>query len=151
MGRKALPDQVKKLRGTDQPARMKGTMEIPSIVKLPKPPEWMNQYSKTIYKETGNSLIALKILNPINFNLFVAYAQQLGTHFEAEAQMVDERIHNMGNASGNYTIPKALHKISKDSLEKAVMLASQFGITPATEGKIRRTNDSKDEFDNFLG
>lgn len=143
---------MKKLKGTDQPARMKGEMELPVISKLPPAPSWFNSFGKKIYSEKGRLMIGLGLLNVVNFELFVAYVNQLGIHFEAEEYLSKGlRYDDLESKAGNYSVVKAYQKISNDALKMAKSLGAEFGLTPAAATRVHLPKkETKDEFEQFL-
>jgi len=153
-GRKPKPDALKVLSGTDQPVRMKGAgPAFGKITKLPPYPSRMNRSGKKIYKDIATGLAAAGILNSINIALLVSYCNQLGIHYECEIELgeVNKRIHKLSTKGGSYTQVKALQKISQDALKSAKMLASEFGITPSAQARLRIIpKEEQDPLQQFL-
>jgi P27 family predicted phage terminase small subunit len=154
-GRKPKPDALKVLTGTDQPVRMNGNAPaFGKITKLPSYPSYLNKGGKKIYKDIAASLAIAGILNSINIQMLIMYCHHLGVHYEAEKNLgdVEFRIHEMSSKNGDtYTQAKAMHKISQDALKSAKMLATEFGITPSAQARLRITpKEEQDPFQQFL-
>jgi P27 family predicted phage terminase small subunit len=153
-GRKRKPDALKILTGTDQPVRMNGNgPAYGKITKLPPYPHKLNKSGKQIYKDIATGLATSGVLNFVNIALLVSYCNQLGIHYECEIALgeVEERIHKLNTKGGSYTQVKALQKISQDALKSAKMLASEFGITPAAQARLRIIpKEEQDPLQQFL-
>ena len=138
---------MKALKGTDQRCRMnESAFEIPVINRLPKTPVFLNKLGKQVYRTVGQNLLDLGILNEINLMMFTALCREYGIYWEAETRMksLNDRWESIEDKQGNVkTVPSALHKISKEALNNAKMLAVEFGLTPATIGKISATPTNK--------
>ena len=85
-GRKNLPVEVKKLRGTTQPCRDKASESAgAAIARLTdvKPPSWLDSDAKRIFKDKAGQLIALQVLTILDIDLLALYAQSYSLIIEA--------------------------------------------------------------------
>jgi P27 family predicted phage terminase small subunit len=140
-GRKTKPDALKVLSGTNQPVRMNGSGgEFKKISKVPTYPNYLNRSGKKIYKTIAQAMIYAGILNEVNVFMLISYCHSMGVHYDCEKELgeVNNRVHDRMSANfGKYTQVKALHKVSQDALKQAKVLASEFGITPAAQARLK--------------
>jgi P27 family predicted phage terminase small subunit len=139
-GRKAISDQAKRMKGTDQPVRMNGNTNvgIPVITKLP-PPKNLSATGKKIYRSAGSLLLSLNILNVLNLPQFYQYCKETELYYDIMNEMptTEELIHDVTDKQGNLTTKvKALRKIAETALGNSKMLAAEFGLTPSAQAKI---------------
>lgn len=153
-GRKPTPNAVKKLKGTNQPVRMREEPNFGSVIKIPPPPKYFNKYAKREYKTVSARLLALNILNEVNISLVAAYALEIGKYYEAEEKLSDVgRLDIAKDADGNILkisrLP--LDKMASDYLANAKALAVELGITPASSSRVKAPEKKKSNpFDEFL-
>ena len=139
-GRKSTPDSVKRMKGTDQPVRLRGDkkMDLPVITKLPSP-RGLTPKGRKIYKRVGKLLMDLGILNEMNFSHFYQYVKETELYLETMSKMptAEEMIHTITDANDNtHTRVKALRKIAQDALKNSKELGAEFGLTPTAQARI---------------
>lgn len=139
-GRKITSDQVKKMKGTDQPCRLTETnaVGIPCISKLP-PPKNLGSTGKKIYRSAGVLLLNLNVLNVLNLPQFYQYCKETELYYDIMRDMPSnqELIHDVTDKEGNLTTKvKALRKIAESALVNSKALAAEFGLTPSAQAKI---------------
>ena len=78
-GRKPISNALKVLKGTDQPCRMREEISYEKITKIPKAPDYMCIAGKKVYKITAQQLADQGILNVVNINAVMMYANEMGT------------------------------------------------------------------------
>ena len=83
-GRKPISNALKVLKGTDQPCRMREEISYEKITKIPKAPDYMCVAGKKVYKITAQQLADQGILNVVNINAVMMYANEMGKYIEAE-------------------------------------------------------------------
>lgn len=158
-GRKSIPDEMKKAKGTDQPSRMSGrkSNEFTVLERFPHPPSQLNEHGRKIYKTIGKALYARNMLNEVNFDLFVPLCIELGEYYQLKEEIsregfiVQSFVKEDGEGLAVYekkVNPK--HKIAKDAHDRAMKIAVEFGLTPASLNRVAvPVIEEKDEFDNF--
>lgn len=153
-GRKKIPDELKKQRGTDQPSRMtEKSVQINPVNELPTTPVFLNKEGKRVFRSLGQYLLDLKILNEANMMMFTAMCREYGIYWEAESEMKklsdrwDEIIDKDNNKK---TTPSAKHTISKESLKNALRISTEFGLTPASISKIVFDKSEKPKLEDLL-
>ena len=87
-GRKPIPDQLKALRGTDQPCRMSGKVDtvdrisdIREITSTKKMKLLPTKRAREIFKSKANQLIGLGILTELDIEHLAVYANSLDVLF----------------------------------------------------------------------
>jgi P27 family predicted phage terminase small subunit len=138
-GRKKLPDAIKRINGTDQPCRMSGDIPIFKVIyDIPQPPDFLGETAKTIYNDVCKSLIDLGLANSANLSLIVSFSHLMGIHFDAEDAMSKKSRYIISKKSDGTIkgIPSPHHRVSMDALDRALRIASEFGITPSAQTKI---------------
>jgi P27 family predicted phage terminase small subunit len=157
-GRKALPDNAKRMKGTDQPCRLDDpggqAMTLPVISKLP-PARNLGKHGRKIYRQVGTMLMNLGILNEINFNHFYQYIRETELYISTMEEMptAEEMIHDITDKQGNLTTKvKAMRNIAQDALNNSRSLGAEFGLTPQAQSKIlgRLTKKESNPLDSFM-
>ena len=138
-GRKKIPDELKKIRGTDQPSRLNNTVLNMTMNQLPPAPAMLNKHGRKVYKSIGQYLLDVKVLNEVNLAMFAAFCREYGIYWEAEEGMTElsDRWEDSFDRQGNRkTVASARQMISKESLRLALKIGVEFGLTPASITKI---------------
>jgi len=153
-GRKSLPVEVKKLRGTVQPCRDGAADNGNSIARLTdvKPPSWLNADAKKIFKSKAGQLIALQVLTVLDIDLLALYAQSYSLIIEALKKIREEgKFNTLYNDEGQIIgfVENPYLKVYRDNFEKVQKLAPHFGFSPATRKGILATMDKKESKDDF--
>lgn len=138
-GRKAVPDAVKVLRGTDQRCRMRDDVKFTLLDKVPKAPEWMCQEGKKVYKVVAGELLAKGMLDVVSIHAVAMYANEMGKYVEAERTLSKEgRVVEETDAKGNKRkVRNVLDKAAGEYLMNAKSWAAELGVTPASSGKVK--------------
>lgn len=81
-GRKKIPDELKSLRGTDQPCRMESgkTPTVTSVVSLPR--SGLKGTAKKVFEVVATELIHNRLLDLVGVDLVVAYAREMGLYHD---------------------------------------------------------------------
>lgn len=155
-GRKPLPDAVKILRGTNQPCRMSGTVdladkitdvsEITSTSRLKLLP---TKRAKDIFKQKANQLIAMGVLTMMDIEHLAVYANSLDVLFSCMENMRKEATekHNKFGELIGY-VPRPEIAMYKQMVEHVNRIGSEFGFTPVSRQRIdQQTPVKKNPFD----
>ena len=139
-GRKKLPSELKKARGTLRKSReLENPMEVKKVEIMPLASEWLSPIGKQEFNIVVNQLNSLGMLYEVDLKLIEAYSNSMALHIESEQKLREVgRIQVYKDEDGN---PKhaqitPLQTISKQALESALKLAIQFGLTPSARTKI---------------
>jgi len=139
-GRKKIPTEIKKARGTLRKSReLDSQMEVQKVDAIPTAPKWLSPIGEEQFNVVVNQLNSLGMLYEIDLKLIEAYANSMALHIECEQQLrINGRImvyrDEEGNPKHSQIVP--LQTVSKQALDQAVKLAVQFGITPSSRTKI---------------
>lgn len=154
MGRKAIPDQIKKARGTLQPCRATNGGKIATISAV-TPPSWLPKEAKKIFKDKCNMLAAYKVLTPLDLDQLAIYANSM-----SEAMISIEKINTQGRFTviqddyGNVInyVANPYIKHLAEQIKVINKLGSEFGFSPASRSSIEKSmvkDDDRDEFSDF--
>ena len=83
-GRKPISNALKKLKGTDQPCRMREEITFDKITEIPSPPSYLCVEAKKVFKVTAQQLADKGVLDVVNINTVLLYASEMGKYIEAE-------------------------------------------------------------------
>ena len=85
-GRKPISNALKKLKGTDQPCRMREEITFDKITEIPSPPSYLCVEAKKVFKVTAQQLADKGVLDVVNINTVLLYASEMGKYIEAEKE-----------------------------------------------------------------
>tara|TARA_R110001632_G_scaffold157141_1_gene275493 strand:+ start:117 stop:581 length:465 start_codon:yes stop_codon:yes gene_type:complete len=139
-GRPAKPTQLKKMAGTDQPCRINpNEMQVSLLANVPDPPFQLNEYGSHEYNIVCIELHSKRMLHLVDLALVTSYANEMGTYIEMENYLkLNGRVDEFFNEDGALTrrTQKPEQRIATDSLNKALKIACQFGLTPSARTRI---------------
>ena len=155
-GRKKIPTEIKKARGTLRKCReLENTMEVAKVNALPAAPKWLSKIGKEQFNIVVNQLNNLGMLYEVDLKLIESYANAMALHIESEQQLRKVgriqvyRDNETGDIKHSQITP--LQTISKQALESALKIATQFGLTPSSRTKISAPKiEVKDNEFNFF-
>ena len=145
MGRKPLPDAVKRTRGTLQKCRSRPTMDgekitnISEVMSSPNISYLNNPRALEILREKVQYLITLGIMEAAYIDLLAAYAYNLERYeyctrqIEQTGKIIIERVDRNGNP---VFVENPLVKLSFKYLDQVKALASEYGLTPIARQKL---------------
>ena len=152
-GRKKLPDNIKALRGTDQPCRMsdKPAVQTSTVIKLPK--SGLKGTAKKIFAVVATELMHNKLLDVYGVDMVVAYAREMALYHDMMSDIEKEGVTiEVMTKTGVVTQINPKRKIAEGALAAAKSLAAEFGMTPSSHSRvsaIMNDNAPKDEFAEF--
>ncbi len=143
-----LTNQQKKLRGTDQPCRMDNEVQMDVINKLPK--VTLKGTAKKIFTYTATMLINQQLLEMVGLDLLVAYCREMALYHDLSAEVEKEGYTiEVQTKNGTTTQINPKRKIAEGALSNAKSLASEFGFTPISKGKIAGLAAPQQKQDDF--
>ena len=84
-GRKKLPTEVKKLRGTLKKERvLENEMQVEILKELPETPEWLSDIAKVEWKKVCLELFNKNMLHYVDLKLIEAYCNAIALHIGTE-------------------------------------------------------------------
>lgn len=151
-GRKKLPDSVKALRGTDQPCRTSGELDIARTVSaLPKC--GLKGTAKKVFALVASELIAKQLLDVVGVDLVIAYAHEMALYHDLMKELdVEGFTVEVETKMGTTTMINPKRKVAESALSNAKSLAAEFGLTPASRSRVAAllaATTPKDDFAEF--
>ena len=152
-GRKKLPDNIKSLRGTDQPCRMsdKPAVQTAMVVKLPK--VGLKGTAKKIFAVVATELMHNNLLDVYGVDMIVAYAREMALYHDMMTEVEREGVTiEVVTKNGVVTQINPKRKVAEGALASAKSLATEFGMTPSSRSRVSAIlngNEQKDEFAEF--
>ena len=152
-GRKKLPDNIKALRGTDQPCRMsdKPAVQTAMVVKLPK--VGLKGTAKKIFAVVATELMHNNLLDVYGMDMIVAYAREMALYHDMMTEVEREGVTiEVVTKNGVVTQINPKRKVAEGALASAKSLATEFGMTPSSRSRVSAIlngNEQKDEFAEF--
>ena len=152
-GRKKLPDNIKALRGTDQPCRMsdKPAVQTAMVVKLPK--VGLKGTAKKIFAVVATELMHNNLLDVYGVDMVVAYAREMALYHDMMTEVEREGVTiEVVTKNGVVTQINPKRKVAEGALASAKSLATEFGMTPSSRSRVSAIlngNEQKDEFAEF--
>lgn len=152
-GRKKLPDELKSLRGTDQPCRMSGDAASTGTVVVSLPRSGLKGTAKKVFEIVATELLHKCLLDAVGVDLVVAYAREIGLYHDAMREAEKEGyILEIETKFGTTKIVNPKRKVAESALANAKSLAAEFGLTPASRSRVAALlsdNTPKDDFAEF--
>ena len=152
-GRKKLPDNIKALRGTDQPCRMsdKPAVQTAMVVKLPK--VGLKGTAKKIFAVVATELMHNNLLDVYGVDMIVAYAREMALYHDMMTEVEREGVTiEVVTKNGVVTQINPKRKVAEGALASAKSLATEFGMTPSSRSRVSAIlngNEQKDDFAEF--
>ena len=152
-GRKKLPDNIKALRGTDQPCRMsdKPAVQTSTVIKLPK--SGLKGTAKKVFAVVATELMHNNLLDVYGVDMIMAYAREMALYHDMMSDIEKEGVTiEVVTKTGIVTQINPKRKIAEGALAAAKSLATEFGMTPSSRSRVSailNDNTPKDEFAEF--
>lgn len=152
-GRKKIPDELKSLRGTDQPCRMTGGVVPTGTAVAALPRSGLKGTAKKVFEVVATELIHKCLLDIVGVDLVVAYAREMGLYHDMmrETEKEGYTIEVM-TKHGTATVVNPKRKVAESALANAKALAAEFGLTPASRSRVAALlsdHTAKDDFAEF--
>ena len=132
-----------------QPSRTNPNEPTPAVF-LPTPPAWLSDKARQYWGEIGAVLLNMKLCTVAD-----GPALQLLTETLAEWAEARQAVHRKGltyettTATGDLMCrPNPEVTIAADAMRRALRMLSEFGLTPASRGKVSalENNEADDRF-----
>lgn len=136
-GRKKLPDELKSLRGTDQPCRMAGNAAPAGTAVVSLPRSGLKGTARKVFEVVATELIHNRLLDLVGVDLVVAYAREMGLYHDMMRAVEKEGYTiEVATKSGTTTVVNPKRKVAESALANAKSLASEFGLTPSSRHRV---------------
>ena len=149
-GRPLKPTVLKKLGGTLQPSRTNAN-EPTLATFLPIPPTWLSKQAKQYWGEIGAVLLGMKLCTAAD-----GPALMLLTETMAEWAEARQAVHTRGLTYDTTTVsggtmrrPNPEVAIAADAMKRALRMLTEFGLSPASRGKVSALGEEEEENDAF--
>lgn len=143
-GRKAIPDQLKKLRGEERPSRLTQKKDsgdkitdIRAVTSTGAMKLLPTKRAKDLFKKKAQQLIGLGVLTSMDLEHLAAYCNSMDVLFTCLDSMrlpAVEKRDKLGYLTGYVKNPAV--GMYKQMLEDVNRLGSEFGFTPLSRQKI---------------
>lgn len=154
-GRKKIPTEIKKARGTLRKGReLENQMSVEKVPNIPIAPAWLSEIGKEQFDIVVQQLNDLNMLYSVDLKLIESYANAISLHIECEQQLRQTgRVQIYRNDEGEIKHAQIvpLQTVSKQALDQAIKIATHFGLTPSSRTKISAPKvEIKDNEFNFF-
>ena len=151
-GRKKIPDELKSLRGTDQPCRMTGGTVPAGTAIAALPRSGLKGTARKVFEVVATELIHKSVRCRWR-DLVVAYAREMGLYHDMMRETDKEGYTiEVMTKHGTATVVNPKRKVAESALANAKALAAEFGLTPASRSRVAAllSDDTpKDDFAEF--
>nr|DAZ61851.1 MAG TPA: terminase small subunit [Caudoviricetes sp.] len=152
-GRKKISDELKSLRGTDQPCRMDGNLTPTTSAVVSIPRSGLKGTAKKVFEVVATELIHNRLLDMVGVDLLVAYAREMGLYHDMMRDAEKEGYTIVVETKfGTTTLVNPKRKIAESALMNAKALSAEFGLTPASRSRVAALlsdEEPKDDFAEF--
>jgi len=128
-GRKALPREIKQLRGTLKKSRDTGEITTDKIT---------DRRSREIFREKANQLIKLNILTDIDLEQLAVYAYSLDILFDCMDEISKGKFREVYDDNGHIIrfIQNPYIKLYREMIEVCNKIGGDFGFNPVSRAKL---------------
>jgi P27 family predicted phage terminase small subunit len=141
-GRKPMSDQLKVLRGTDQPCRMRGQLILSDIIKMPPAPKYFSKISRKYYKTVGIYLLQAKIITAIDIGVLEMCCYEFGRYHDLSQELAKMKMTDITFEQGQDF--QRLRTAVKQSFDRWLKLAIELGMTPSSRLKFNVVKEITD-------
>ncbi len=175
-GRKKIPNELKSLRGTDQPCRTddkSSVIEFTRITEMRRrktseaklmeqnaptttavtalPKSGLKGTAKKVFAVVATELINKNLLDIVGVDLVVAYAREMALYHDSMRDLETEGYTiEVATKNGTATIINPKRKIAESALANAKSLATEFGFTPASRNRVQAMLSDNKPQDDFI-
>lgn len=138
-----MPTVIKRARGTLQPCRTNpNEPDYVLIHEIPDPPEFLSEYGRKIYYSTAEELLKVNVLTKISLPVFIMYCTEISKYYEASQNLKKTSIVYKSSTSDPKVNP--WQRVASETLGNIMRIATEFGLTPASSGKVNATPSKLD-------
>ena len=139
-GRKKIPTKIKAMQGTTEKSReVENEMQVDLCASIPEAPEMLSEIGKGEWVKVATQLHNLQMLHSVDLRLVEAYCNEIALYIECEMWLRENgRTDDFYNSNNELVRSQAKPyvKMKNDSLNNALKLATQFGLTPVARASI---------------
>ena len=146
-GRKRKPDKTKEAQGTTQKCRTNTNPPKPKL-GMPNPPNWLRDTAKDYFRSIAQHLDAMQLAFPAHLEMLALLSmrmeqvQRLTLYLEENGDS-----HESANPKTGQVMIRAYPEVAllNEAARHAQALLSEFGLSPASMGKIQIPTGDKDD------
>lgn len=143
-GRKPISNELKILRGTLQPCRTKSGLSAKQLLRIPKPPDWLNDNAKFIFRRACDILIIKKRLFKEDLPLIAAYSNEYVTYMTAVEKLNVPENQVITTNSGYEQISPWV-SIKNTSLKHLQSISSVLGFDPISRMRFNDVVEKEED------
>lgn len=143
-GRKPVPTELKKQRGTDRPDRgVDNEAQFPIPSRMYSPPENLNEWGEKAWRYYGKLLLDAGLFTDADRMAMELLCQSYGRWIEAERNVALTGTVLTSDRGNFYTNPY-LHVANK-AWDQIKRMLAEFGLTPAERTRVAALAGDKEE------
>ena len=148
-GRKGLPVQIHKLRGTFRPDRHNADAPAPAPGLVPAPAH-LDKTGKQEYRRAGKLLLRMRTLTPADMAGLACYAAAWSRLIEAQTKLRETGL--VIKSPAGFPCISPYLSIVRQATEELRKWSSELGLTPASRTKLKAAPEdfSSDPMQKFL-
>jgi P27 family predicted phage terminase small subunit len=148
-GRKPVSDNLKVIRGTNQPCRMRGELIVERIDQLPKAPREMGRTARKYFNEVGIYILRAKILTAVDVGVLEMCSIEYGRYHDITYEI--EKINQWDDMTEDQEKKlKRMNRFMMQSYERWLKLAIELGLTPSSRLKFHVKQEEPDELQSIM-
>lgn len=144
-GRKAVPKNLKMLRGTYRSDRDGGGVKVKAY--LPEPPEWMPDIGKEEWERIAKELYELELLTRLDVVALEMYCSVYARWKKAEFKLLEMEEGEVSRTPNGYQQMSAWMLIYNNCFKQLQSAAGMFGLTPADRARMKVAADAPKQLD----
>jgi P27 family predicted phage terminase small subunit len=144
-GRKALPNNVHKLRGSFREDRHGGGIQAAAV--LPDPPEGLPELAKQEWHRAAKELHKHGLLTALDLVPFEMYCRVYAQWIEAEENL--EHSDMIFKTQTGYQAVGAAFVVAGKLRAELLKIGAEFGLTPATRARMKAIDNQPQQLDMF--
>jgi P27 family predicted phage terminase small subunit len=145
-GPKALPTQMKVLKGTAQPCRV-NKKEPKLAVERSMVPKWLSKRAQEAYIDLSDILVGMQVLTKADRTalemLCDAYAEYRQAREYIEQHGMSYEVNTKDGSVLHKVYPQVA--IGSDAYKRVRSMMTEFGLTPASRGKVSAQGEQADD------
>jgi len=146
MGRTPKPEHLKILHGTARKDRRKGPQPPGIEPGVPEMPDWLDGFGREMWARVVETLTPMRILTVADGDALTLLCATYSQWRRACAVLAKEGCSiTTENANGEVIKKRAEVDIEADSAKRLRALLSDFGLSPASHGKVAPVHNSQSE------
>jgi len=139
MSNPRIPENIKKLRGTQRKSRKPPTLKVSA--KMPRKPAWLDAKAAGFWDIVAPQLVREGLLSPLFASTFALLCQSWSMYLDAQSEIAENGL-TIRSSHGNLKPHPAL-AIARRERSAFLELAKQFGLTVLARQAIRTEKPKK--------